>query len=269
MQAACVVFLHGKAHPRTPFLLPENQTARGLAPSRFPCVWTLGARAKITSHFGIPSPGHLWPILNRKILEIVLLLLRSCSTGSTKPDPDLGANSAKLFLRGPLTRIIHEPARVLVCSLLRKGISLSRPYPIRASFEKSPCEPNTCAIIAAVHESSGLAATPGLVCSCHVKPPPEWAGQVIYLYPVHLGEQVAIHDQAEPSFVIDLVSIRRLVQSQAPGGAASPDARRVDPNRWVSVPVFERFEELTPRAVRNLDHDYLPCRGIDLGSRLR
>jgi hypothetical protein len=58
-------------------------------------------RAKITSHFGIPSPGHLGPILNRKILEIVLLLLRFCSIGSTKPDPDLGANSVKLFLRGP------------------------------------------------------------------------------------------------------------------------------------------------------------------------
>jgi hypothetical protein len=67
-------------------------------------------RAKITSHFGIPSPGHLWPILNRKILEIVLLLLRLRSIGSTKSNPDLGANSAKdlgansakLFLRGPL-----------------------------------------------------------------------------------------------------------------------------------------------------------------------
>jgi hypothetical protein len=102
-----------------------------------------------------------------------------------------------------------------------------------------------------------------------VKPSAERAGQVIHLYPVHLGEQVAVHDQAEPSFVIDLVSIRRLVQSQAPGGAASPDARRVDPNRRISVPVFERFEELTPRAVRNLDHDFLPCRGIDLGSGLR
>jgi hypothetical protein len=61
-------------------------------------------RARITSHFGIPSPGHLWPILNRKILEIVLLLLRVCSIGSTKFDPDLGANSANLFLRGPLAR---------------------------------------------------------------------------------------------------------------------------------------------------------------------
>jgi hypothetical protein len=58
-------------------------------------------RARITWHFGIPSSGHLRPILNRKILEIVLLLLRFCSIGSTKSDPNLGANSANLFLRGP------------------------------------------------------------------------------------------------------------------------------------------------------------------------
>jgi hypothetical protein len=81
--------------------LPERVTVSGLSSQNHGCS-VLRARAEITSHFGIPSPGHLWPILNRKILEIVLLLLRFRSIGSTKPHPDLGANSANLFLRGPL-----------------------------------------------------------------------------------------------------------------------------------------------------------------------
>ncbi len=59
----------------------------------------LRACAEITSHFGIPSSGHLRPHLNRKILEIVLLFLWSCSIGAAKSDPNLDANSAKLFLR--------------------------------------------------------------------------------------------------------------------------------------------------------------------------
>jgi hypothetical protein len=36
--------------------------------------------------FWHPFSGHLWPILNRKILEIVLLLLRLCSIGAAKSD---------------------------------------------------------------------------------------------------------------------------------------------------------------------------------------
>jgi hypothetical protein len=46
-------------------------------------------RARITWHFRIPASGHLRPILNRKILEIVQLLLRFCSIGSTKSGPAL------------------------------------------------------------------------------------------------------------------------------------------------------------------------------------
>jgi hypothetical protein len=59
------------------------------------------ARAKITSHFSIPSSGHLCPILNRKILERALLLLWFCDFGSNKANLNLGANSMKLFLREP------------------------------------------------------------------------------------------------------------------------------------------------------------------------
>jgi YgiT-type zinc finger domain-containing protein len=59
----------------------------------------LRARAKITSHFYIPSSGHLWPRLNRKILEIAQLFLWFCSIGVTKSDPNPGTNSVNLFLR--------------------------------------------------------------------------------------------------------------------------------------------------------------------------
>ena len=59
----------------------------------------------------IPSSGHLRPMLNRKVLEIVQLFtpralpagrLWLCNFGSNKSDLNLGANSAKLFLRKPL-----------------------------------------------------------------------------------------------------------------------------------------------------------------------
>jgi hypothetical protein len=62
----------------------------------------LRARAKITSHFRIPSSDHLWPCLNRNILEIVHLFLWFCSIGTTPSDPNPGANSVNLFLREPL-----------------------------------------------------------------------------------------------------------------------------------------------------------------------
>ena len=62
---------------------------------------TLRVRAKIDSHFRIPSPGHLWPCLNHKILEIVLLFLWFCSIGATKSNLNPGANSVNLFLREP------------------------------------------------------------------------------------------------------------------------------------------------------------------------
>ena len=59
-------------------------------------------RTEITSHFRIPSLGYLCQILNRKILEIVLLLLWFCDFRSKKANLNLGANSVKLFLREPL-----------------------------------------------------------------------------------------------------------------------------------------------------------------------
>jgi hypothetical protein len=62
---------------------------------------SLRACARITSHFRIPSSGHLCPILNRKVLEIGLLFLWLCNFGSNKSDLNLGANSVKLFLRKP------------------------------------------------------------------------------------------------------------------------------------------------------------------------
>ena len=43
----------------------------------------LRAHSKITSHFRIPSSGHLCPILNRKVLEIVPLLLWLCISDRT------------------------------------------------------------------------------------------------------------------------------------------------------------------------------------------
>jgi hypothetical protein len=61
----------------------------------------LRARAKIPSHFRIPSSGHLCPILNRRILEIGPLFLWFGDFGSNKSDPNPGANSVKLFLREP------------------------------------------------------------------------------------------------------------------------------------------------------------------------
>ncbi len=64
----------------------------------------LRAHSKITSHFRIPSSGHLWPFLNRKILEIIRLFLWFRSIGIAKSDPNLYANSAKLFLSEPLAK---------------------------------------------------------------------------------------------------------------------------------------------------------------------
>jgi len=43
----------------------------------------LRARAKITHRFRIPASGHLQPILNHKILDVVLICLRFCSIWST------------------------------------------------------------------------------------------------------------------------------------------------------------------------------------------
>ena len=77
-------------------------------------LWTdtsvFRACAKITSHFRIPSSGHLCPILNRKILEIVLLFLWFCNFGSNKSDLNPGANAVNLFLRKPLAGKMNKEA---------------------------------------------------------------------------------------------------------------------------------------------------------------
>jgi CRP/FNR family cyclic AMP-dependent transcriptional regulator len=85
----------------------EIERYPGLA---FEMLQMLRARAKITSHFRIPSSGHLWPRLNRKILETVRLFLWFCSIGATKSDLNPGANSVNLFLREPYVDV-SEPLK--------------------------------------------------------------------------------------------------------------------------------------------------------------
>jgi hypothetical protein len=64
----------------------------------------LRARARITSHFGITSSHHLWPLLNLEILDAALLRLRFRSIVAAKSGANPRANSARLFLRAPLPR---------------------------------------------------------------------------------------------------------------------------------------------------------------------
>lgn len=81
---------------------------------------TLRAHSKITSHFRIPSSGHLRPILNRKVLEIdPLLFLWLCNFGSNKSDLNLGANSVKLFLSEPLAFAVFCQETI---QLVREGL---------------------------------------------------------------------------------------------------------------------------------------------------
>jgi hypothetical protein len=60
--------------------------------------------------------GHLQPLLIRKILDIAVLCLRSCSIVAAESDPNLGAKThphdemigpspVKLFLREPLAKL--------------------------------------------------------------------------------------------------------------------------------------------------------------------
>ena len=91
----------------------------------------LRARAKITSHFRLPSLGHLQPLLNRKILDIAVLCLRSCSIVAAESDPNLGAKNrlqneiigsfpGKLFLREPLGKDC-ESAQRIVTNYVKSG----------------------------------------------------------------------------------------------------------------------------------------------------
>ncbi len=61
----------------------------------------LRARAKITSHFGISSPGHFRLILKSKNLEIVHYYCVFCFFKSTEPNLNLSAKNVNLFLREP------------------------------------------------------------------------------------------------------------------------------------------------------------------------
>jgi hypothetical protein len=65
-------------------------------------LWQLRARATITSHFYISASAHLWLIPQSQNPRNSQLFLWFCSLGSAKPEPNLSANSAKLFLREPL-----------------------------------------------------------------------------------------------------------------------------------------------------------------------
>jgi len=93
-----------KVAPVKPASRFTGQSKRKIDTMSLRCA-NLRARAKIISHFRIPSSGHLCPILNRKILEIVPLFLWLCDFGSKKSDLNLDANSVKLFLRKPYVQI--------------------------------------------------------------------------------------------------------------------------------------------------------------------
>ena len=75
-------------------------------PFRMYYLHTLRAREKITSHFCISPPAHLWPIPHSQNPRNSSLFLWFCSLGSAKPEPNLSANSAKLFFREPLASSI-------------------------------------------------------------------------------------------------------------------------------------------------------------------
>ena len=69
----------------------------------FVLFWmSLRVRAKINSHSGITSSHHLWPLLNREILDVALLRLRFHSIVVAKSGANLRANSVNLFWREPL-----------------------------------------------------------------------------------------------------------------------------------------------------------------------
>ena len=73
------------------------------------------ARAKITSHFCISVSAHLWPMPHFQNPRNSPLFLWICSFGSAKPEPNLNANSVKLFLREPLIEIeemLNKPMNV-------------------------------------------------------------------------------------------------------------------------------------------------------------
>jgi len=76
----------------------------------------LRVRAKITLHFSIPSLGYLYPILNRKILEIPIAwgLLWLCDFGSNKANTNLGANSVKLFFANPKILMLRRLPEIII-----------------------------------------------------------------------------------------------------------------------------------------------------------
>ena len=67
-----------------------------------PACSALRVREKITSHFSIIASAHLLPMPHSQNPQNSSLLLWFCSFGSAKSEPNLSANSAKLFLREPL-----------------------------------------------------------------------------------------------------------------------------------------------------------------------
>ena len=70
-------------------------------------------------------------------------------------------------------------------------------------------------------------------------------------------EQLLLRDYAESVHGDDLVSVVRLVQSQAPIGAASPNSCDIDADGGVVALVLYRILDFLHRVVRHGDHDSL------------
>jgi len=84
----------------------------------------LRGRAKITSHFRIPSSGHLRLLLNRTTVNIDRLCLRSCSIVAAESDPNLGAKTPPSHHE----TMSHSPWEVI----------LARPLRVRTPHKRSP-----------------------------------------------------------------------------------------------------------------------------------
>ena len=108
-------------------------------------VTELRTRAKITFHFGITSSHHLWPRLNRKILDVALLRLRFRSIASAKSGANLRAKPANLFLRGPL---------------LPKGLLPASPYRLERCLPFGGSGPSTCLLdVDELHRTTAASVT--------------------------------------------------------------------------------------------------------------
>ncbi|GAH13353.1 unnamed protein product, partial [marine sediment metagenome] len=109
---------------------------------------TLRARAKITSHSGITSSHHLWPLLNREILDVALLRLRFHSIVAAKSGANLRANSVNLFWRGPLVRVGIAMGEVVIADNTVTGEGV-----VLAQRVEQLAEPGGLCITGAINEA--------------------------------------------------------------------------------------------------------------------